>query len=151
MASIQKVSTQRAEGRSDVVPGATVCDVRIGAVVVAVSLTAGMFASAPAAAQPESCDEPSCVPGIRPGVVLGAPCSDTAHYVFGTTSWGRLVFCGSPRRYEPRYFRSPSMAGVKELNTSCTGYENWVAQGVDGLFLMCQSSNGAARWGRGAA
>ncbi len=117
--------------------------------MVAALLIGGLMSSVPAAAQPAPCDDPTCTPGIRPAVVLGAPCADTAHYVFGTTSWGRLVFCGSPRRYEPRYFRSPSMAGVKEFNASCAGYENWVAQGPDGLFLTCQSNNGAPRWGRG--
>ena len=47
------------------------------------------------------------------------------------------MFCGSPRRYEPLYFRSPPMMCVKELNGSCTGYENAVAQAPDGLFLTC--------------
>jgi hypothetical protein len=117
------------------------------AVMVAAALTSPQAASA----QPGSCDAPACVPGIASGVVLGAPCADTAHYVFGTTSWGRLVFCGSPRRYEPRYFRSPSMWGVKEEGTSCTGYENGVAQAPDGLFLSCISADGASRWVRGDA
>jgi hypothetical protein len=84
-------------------------------------------------------------------VGLGAPCDNTAYYVFGTTSWGRLVFCGSPRRYEPRYFRTMSMVGVKELNTPCTGYEKAMAQAPDGLFLNCVSSNGEAIWARGDA
>ncbi len=74
-------------------------------------LLAGMLSPGTASAAPEECNEPSCVPGITGGVVLGAGCPDTAYYVFGTTSWGRLVFCGSPRRYGPRYFRSPPMAG----------------------------------------
>lgn len=106
---------------------------------------------------PANCHDPSCVPGIAGGVVLGAPCTNTAYYVFGTavagasTVAGRLVFCGSPRRYAPRYFRSPSMAGIKELNTNCLGYENWVAQAPDGLFLNCQSQNGQPLWGRGDA
>lgn len=116
---------------------------------VAVAATAMMLVPPAARADPEFCDEPACVPGITPGVVLGSTCSDTAHFVFGTTDWGRLVFCGSPRRYEPRYFRSPSMAGVKEFGTSCAGYENWVAQAPDGLFLSCQSRNGGPLWGRG--
>ncbi|MGE2734699.1 hypothetical protein [Mycolicibacterium vaccae] len=116
---------------------------------MAASLVAGLLSAAPAAAQPAFCDDPSCTPSIRPAVVLGAPCGDTAYHVFGTTSWGRLVFCGSPRRYEPRYFRSPSMAGVKEFGADCAGYENWVAQAPDGLFLSCHSKNGAPRWGRG--
>jgi len=100
-------------------------------------------------AEPVSCDYPSCVPGISPGVVLGAPCDNTTYFVFATTSWGRLVFCGSPRRYAPRYFRSPPMAGMKEVNSDCTGFENDVAQAPDGLFLTCLSANGAARWVRG--
>ncbi|ADU00521.1 hypothetical protein [Mycolicibacterium gilvum] len=117
--------------------------------VLAASLAAGLWTSAPGAAQPPDCDDAFCTPGITPAVVLGAPCGDTANYVFGTTSWGRLVFCGSPRRYEPRYFRSPSMAGVKALDANCAGYENWVAQSPEGLFLSCQSKNGAPTWSRG--
>ncbi len=81
--------------------------------------------------------------------MLGAPCPDTTHFVFGTTSWGRLVFCGSPRRYEPRYFRSPSMWGIKDENSNCEGFENSVAQAPDGLFLTCLSVDGAPRWVRG--
>jgi len=123
---------------------------RVGFAIAAI-LAAASVSPLPASAQPDSCDAPACVPGIAPGVVLGAPCADTAHYVFGTTSWGRLVFCGSPRRYEPRYFRSRSMWGVKEESTSCTGYENGVAQAPDGLFLSCVSANGASRWIRGDA
>jgi len=119
--------------------------------VAAVMVAAALMSPQVASAQPDSCDAPACVPGIAPGVALGAPCADTAHYVFGTTYWGRLVFCGSPRRYEPRYFRSPSMWGVKEEGTSCTGYENGVAQAPDGLFLSCVSADGASRWVRGDA
>jgi hypothetical protein len=114
-----------------------------------VSLAVGLHIAPSAVAEPTSCDNPFCVPGITPNVVLGAPCGDTTHYVFGTTSWGRLVFCGSPRRYAPRYFRSPSMAGVKDENSSCTGHENNVAQAPDGLFLSCVSANGQSLWVRG--
>ncbi|HPX36879.1 MAG TPA: hypothetical protein PLH92_06020 [Mycobacterium sp.] len=105
----------------------------------------------PAPAQANECNDAFCTPGIAPGVVLGAPCADTSFYVFGTTSWGRLVFCGSPRRYEPRFFRSPPMVGIKELNTSCTGYENSVAQAPDGLFLTCAAQGNAMLWLRGDA
>jgi len=112
-------------------------------------LTVGLLRPPTASAEPASCDYPSCVPGITPGVVLGAPCDNTTYFVFATTSWGRLVFCGSPRRYAPRYFRSPPMAGMKEVNSDCTGFENDVAQAPDGLFLTCLSANGAARWVRG--
>ncbi len=119
-------------------------------VVVAVALIASGLA-APAPARAGECDDAFCTPGIRPGVVLGAPCSDTGFYVFGTTSWGRLVFCGSPRRYEPRYFRSPPMMGVKELGGSCAGYENSVAQAPDGLFLTCSFESNRPVWVRGDA
>lgn len=143
------MSAERATRRRRAVWDATLCGMRSAVLLAAVAVAAGLVSAAPAAAQPPVCDGPDCTPDIRPGVVLGAPCADTAYRVFGTTSWGRLVFCGSPRRYEPRYFRSPSMAGVKEFGTNCAGYENWVAQAPDGLFLSCQSSNGAPRWGRG--
>lgn len=124
---------------------------RVIPAIAAGLLAASLMRPATAAADPAGCDNPSCVPGVTPGVVLGAPCADTAHYVFGTTSWGRLVFCGSPRRYELRYFRSPPMWGVKDENTSCTSYENGVAQAPDGVFLSCVSANGASRWLRGDA
>ena len=113
-------------------------------------IAGAMFVGAPTAgADLTSCDVPSCVPGVRGGVVLGAPCDDPSHYVFGTTSWGRVVFCGSPRRYAPRYFRSLPLAGVKAENSICQGYENSVAQAPDGLFLSCLSVNGNSTWVRG--
>jgi hypothetical protein len=124
---------------------------RLTVAAVAALLITGLLTPPTVSAAPVSCEYPSCVPGITPGVVLGAPCADTAYYVFGTTSWGRLVFCGSPRRYEPRYFRSPSMAGIKDENSNCTGFENQVAQAPDGLFLSCVSAGGASRWVRGDA
>lgn len=116
-------------------------------VLAAAGLTAGLGTAAPAPAN--ECNDAYCTPGIKPGVVLGAPCSETAHYVFGTTSWGRLVFCGSPRRYAPRYFRSPYMVGVKDLGSSCEGNENYVAQAPDGLFLVCGIENNRPVWVRG--
>jgi hypothetical protein len=97
------------------------------------------------------CDDAFCTPGIKGDVVLGAPCDDTANYVFGTTSWGRLVFCGSPRRYEPRYFRAMPMLGIKQLGSNCAGYDNDMAQAPDGLFLTCSSQNGQPMWVRGDA
>jgi hypothetical protein len=116
---------------------------------VAVLVAAGVVAAPPAAAEPTACDDPSCTPGIAPGAVIGAPCDSTTYYVFATTSWGRLVFCGSPRRFAPRYFRSPSMAGIKELDSSCVGYDNNVAQAPDGMFLTCIATNGQSLWVRG--
>lgn len=112
-------------------------------------MAAGLVAPAPSSAT--ECNDAFCTPGIRGGVVLGAPCADTGFFVFGTTDWGRLVFCGSPRRYEPRYFRSPPMVGIKQLDSSCTGYENYVAQAPDGLFLTCSFADGRAIWVRGDA
>lgn len=129
---------------------ATVSYVRIPVAVTAgLLVAAALTAPTSASAEPLGCSEPSCVPGITGGVVLGAPCGDTAYYVFGTTSWGRLVFCGSPRRYEPRYFRSPPLKGIREENSPCQGFENTVAQAPDGLFLSCVASDGSARWLRG--
>ncbi|WP_194166645.1 hypothetical protein [Mycolicibacterium sp. P9-22] len=128
---------------------------RLTTAVAAVVITAtaalaiGTVPPVPARADPAYCDNPDCVPGIRPGVVLGATCGDTAYFVFGTTSWGRLVFCGSPRRYEPRYFRSPSMAGIRKLDSDCAGFLNQVAQAPDGLFLSCVVAGGSGRWVRG--
>ena len=119
-------------------------------VLSAVAVLAGVLAPPNATAAPApACDDPFCVPGIAPGVVLGADCLDTTHFVFGTTSWGRLVFCGSPRRYEPRYFRSPPMQGIKDENALCEGLLNSVAQAPDGLFLTCQAVDGETRWVRG--
>lgn len=115
-----------------------------------VLVCAATLSAAPSRAQPATCDDPFCTPGIKPGVVLGSYCSDTTRYVFGTTSWGRLVFCGSPRRYEPRYFRSPPMAGVKAENSLCTDYPAYyVAQSPEGVLLTCVAVNGATRWLRG--
>lgn len=123
---------------------ATVSFVRI-TVTAGVMLVVAAMAPAPAGAEPGGCSEPSCVPGISGSVVLGAPCSNTTYFVFGTTSWGRLVFCGSPRRFQPRYFRSPPLQGIRDENASCTGFESTVAQASDGLFLSCV----AGKWVRG--
>ena len=61
---------------------------------------------------------------------------------------GRLMFCGSPRRYEPRWFRSPPMAGVKDEGAACQNYQNYVAQAPDGLFLICFAHDGIMSWVR---
>lgn len=117
---------------------------------VAGLMVAGALAAAPpAAAGPTVCDVPACTPGIAPGIVLGSNCDSTTYYVFGVTDWGRLVFCGSPRRYEPRWFRSPEMRGIKDENSSCTAHEGEVAQAPDGLFLTCVAVSGQALWLRG--
>jgi hypothetical protein len=118
----------------------------VGAAVIALG---SLIAASPAAAGPTVCDVPACTPGIRPGVVLGAPCDSTTYYVFGVTDWGRLVFCGSPRRYEPRWFRSPVMRGIKDENTDCQSDEGYVAQAPDGLFLTCVAVSGQTIWLRG--
>lgn len=122
-----------------------------GAVAVA-----GQSAADPAAV--EQCDYPACTPGIMPNVVLGAPCSNTTYYVFGSAVEGastlpnRLVFCGSPRRYDPRWFRSPEMHGVKEEGSRCDAHDGEVAQAPDGLFLTCVADaafDGQTLWRRG--
>lgn len=130
------------------------------AVAAAVVGFGALVQAAPAAAepvpvQPWDCSTPDCTPGIVPNVVLGAPCANTTYYAFGVAvagpsiQPGRLVFCGSPRRYAPRWFRSPLMYGVKQENSSCQGYNNAVAQAPDGLFLSCVSQDGESRWVRG--
>lgn len=129
-------------------------------VVAAIAALAGlgMLPAPSAVAGPTVCDYPTCTPGIAPGVVLGAPCDNSTYYVFGTVDYnisfatqpGRLLFCGSPRRRETRWFRSPPMAGVKNENSSCDDWpEYYVAQAPDGLFLTCVAQNGQATWVRG--
>ncbi|HET6736395.1 hypothetical protein [Mycobacterium sp.] len=119
--------------------------------VLSALLTAGLITLAPpASAGPTECNYPSCTPGIMPNVVLGSYCDNATYYSFGVTSWGRLVFCGSPRRYEPRWFRSPEMHGIKEENSQCSTYEGEVAQAPDGLFLTCVARpDGFPKWERG--
>ncbi|OBK83461.1 hypothetical protein [Mycolicibacter sinensis] len=128
--------------------------------LVAALLGAGAVAAvtpaAPSVADPyvPMCDVPACTPGIAPNVVLGAPCSNTTYFVFGSavagpsTLPGRLVYCASPRRYEPRWFRSPEMHGIKEENSKCDEYSGEVAQAPDGLFLTCVA-DGESLWRRG--
>jgi hypothetical protein len=121
----------------------------IVAVLAALMTSVLLTAAPPAAAGPTECNYPSCTPGIAPNVVLGSYCNNPTYYAFGVTSWGRLVFCGSPRRYEPRWFRSPEMHGIKEENSLCPALDGEVAQAPDGLFLTCVAKNGAAFWERG--
>src|SRR5262249_23139636 len=95
--------------------------VRLIVALFAALLGAGVLAAPPSSAGPTVCDYPDCTPGIMGHQVLGAPCDNTTYYAFGVTDGyvsfgsqpGRLMFCGSPRRYQPRWFRSPPMAGVK--------------------------------------
>lgn len=127
---------------------------RAAVIALGALLTAGFGPVGTALADGGECNDAYCTPGITAGVELGAPCDNTGYFVFGVDTrndWGRLVFCGSPRRLAPRYFRSPPMVGVKELNTSCEGYERDVAQAPDGLFLTCGSQNAARVWVRGDA
>lgn len=130
--------------------------VRCAAAVLAALSTVGLLTAAPpAAAEPPppppggECHYPNCTPGIQPNVVLGANCSNTTYYVFGVTSWGRLVFCGSPRRYEPRWFRSPEMHGIKNEGDLCPALDGEVAQAPDGLFLTCVARDNRSYWERG--
>ncbi len=127
----------------------------IVAMFAALAAPAFVTAAPPAAAEPDvpaapaECNYPSCTPGIVPGVVLGSYCDTPTYYAFGVTSWGRLVFCGSPRRYEPRWFRSPEMHGIKLEHDVCPTLDGEVAQAPDGLFLTCVARDGASRWERG--
>jgi hypothetical protein len=41
------------------------------------------------------------------------------------------------------------MAGIKELDSNCVGYDNNVAQAPDGMFLTCIATNGQSLWVRG--
>lgn len=125
---------------------------------IAALLSLGGLAAPQAAADPVLCDYPDCTPGITGHVVLGAPCDNTTYFVFGTADYnisfatepGRMMFCGSPRRYEPRWFRSPPMVGVKQENALCTEYPTYyVAQAPDGLFLVCNAHDGKQVWERG--
>jgi hypothetical protein len=119
--------------------------VRSTVAVLAAALTAGSLVVAPTAAADEDatdCNYPS-------NVVLGSYCDNPTYYSFGVTSWGRLVFCGSPRRYEPRWFRSPEMHGVKNENDFCPAMDGEMAQAPDGLILTCVAYEGASRWVRG--
>lgn len=128
--------------------------------VVAIAAFLGLsLSTAPnASAGPEVCDYPDCTPGIAAHMVLGAPCENTTFYVFATADYeisfatqpGRMMFCGSPRRYEPRWFRSPPMVGIKKLDDNCTDWPEYnVAQGPDGMFLVCVGQNGTQSWQRG--
>ena len=137
---------------------ARVVGVRIVVAVAIALLTAGLAAAPPAVADPTDpgpadeptlCDFPACVPGIQPGAVLGAPCDNTSYFVFGVTSYGRVLFCGSPRRYAPRWFRTTFLLGVKLEGSSCSGRDGMMAQAPDGLFLSCDARNGASVWTRG--
>lgn len=125
---------------------------------VAALVGISVLVAAPAVGGPTVCDYPACTPGIMPDRVLGAPCDNSTYYVFGTADYdisfatqpGRLMFCGSARRRETRWFRSPPMAGVKQENSDCEQWpEYYVAQAPDGLFLMCIVQNGHAMWVRG--
>lgn len=130
--------------------------VRFIVAVVAALIGVGMVMPPPAVAGPTVCDYPACTPGIAPNMVLGAPCENTTYYVFGVsggyvpaTQPGRLMFCGSPRKYQPRWFRSPPMAGIKEEGAECgLRFQNYVAQAPDGLFLVCIGHDSVTTWVR---
>jgi hypothetical protein len=128
--------------------------VRFIVAMAAASLGASVLAAPPSSAGPTFCDYPACTPGIMPHQVLGAPCDNTTYYVFGVDEGvvppgsqpGRLMFCGSPRRYQPRWFRSPPMAGIKDEGAQCQNFQNYVAQAPDGLFLICYAHEDVMTW-----
>ncbi|RDH78378.1 hypothetical protein DVS77_10855 [Mycolicibacterium moriokaense] len=123
--------------------------------VLSALLAIGTAAVAPpASAEPvpppaPECNNPNCTPGIAPHIVLGSYCDNSTYYAFGVTDWGRLVFCGSPRRYEPRWFRSPEMHGIKNEGDLCPALDGEVAQAPDGLFLTCVARDETSHWERG--
>lgn len=119
-----------------------------GLLLMGLSITPAASAD-PAVDASMSCDDPSCVPGIMPGAVLGGGCAQTTYYVFGVTNWGRLVFCGSPRRKAPRWFRTTELRGIKLEGNSCSARDGEMAQAPDGLFLTCDAAGGASMWTRG--
>jgi hypothetical protein len=136
--------------RENFVPA--VCEnggVRSVVAVLAGVMSAGLLTAAPPAVADPECNYPDCTPGIQPNVVLGSYCGNSTYWAFGVTNWGRLVFCGSPRRYDSRWFRAPEMHGVKLEGDYCFGQDGDVAQAPDGLFLTCVAQNGATRWERG--
>lgn len=122
---------------------------RTGIIVAAVAAFFALWgAVSPAAADPgepaapsATCNNISCVPGVTRGIVKGTDCPDPNHYVFAVTVAGQLFFCGSPRGFTPRYFRSPQLAGIRNLGDSCEGEFNQVAQAADGLYLLCAFTN----------
>jgi hypothetical protein len=128
--------------------------VRFIVAMAAALVGASVLTAPPSSAGPTVCDYPACTPGIMPHQVLGAPCDNTTYYAFGVTDGyvsfasepGRLMFCGSPRRYQPRWFRSPPMVGIKDEGAECQNYQNYVAQAPDGLFLMCFAHDGIMSW-----
>jgi hypothetical protein len=113
----------------------------------AAALLISGFGAAPTVAEPGAGGDPlpcngiECVPGITRDVVKGTDCPDPNHYVFAVTAQDQLFFCGSPRGFTPRYFRSPQLAGIRNLGDSCEGEFNMVAQAPDGLYLLCAFSN----------
>src|SRR5437588_1013432 len=81
--------------------------VRFIVALAAALLGVSVLGASPSSAGPTVCDYPACTPGIMPHQVLGAPCENTTYYAFGVDDSyvppagqpGRLMFCGSPRRY----------------------------------------------------
>lgn len=119
-----------------------------------IALVVTTLLPARAAAEPNRCDDPSCVPGVNRVVQLGSNCDNVIYYVFATTDWGRVVFCDSARGGAPRYFRALPLAGIRQYDTTCTQPYNQMAQAPDGLFLLCGmhlNADGSAdsRWIRG--
>jgi hypothetical protein len=115
---------------------------------------AGLPWPTPAGADPGSCDDPSCIPGINRIADLGSYCDNVIYNVFATTPGGRVLFCDSARGLAPRYFRAMPVAGIREYNTPCTQSYQQMAQAPDGLFLLCgyhENPDGTAdsRWIRG--
>ena len=122
--------------------------------LISVFAVGSLLRPAAAVADPTSCDDPICVPGINRVVELGSYCDNVIYFVFATTPAGRVVFCDSARGYAPRYFRSMPLAGIRDYDTPCTQPYNQMAQAPDGLFLICgmalrETGEADSRWIRG--
>jgi hypothetical protein len=118
--------------------------VTVAAAILVLMAGAGAATSTADPAVPSDllpCNGIACLPGVTRDVVKGADCPDPNHYVFAVTTEDQLFFCGSPRGFTPRYFRSLQLAGVRNLGDSCEGEFNMVAQAPDGLYLLCAFTN----------
>jgi hypothetical protein len=119
----------------------------VSRLLAATALACGICVPTPAgadpgaASSPAACNSIACLPGVTRDVVKGTPCPDPNYYVFAVTGEGQLFFCGSPRGFSPRYFRSPELAGIRNLGDSCEREFNRVAQAPDGLYLLCAFTN----------
>lgn len=94
-------------------------------------VAAPMATAGTASALPGPCEGADCVSYVHRGVEAGGPCRVGTRYIYGLTSSGGTVVCGSDRQWRA----SPPLVGVRTQRTACT--PGGVAQSVDGLPLSC--------------